>query len=177
MSQVDTRPLGRARGLSVFQKSHLTQLRGLGLARCRFWLEQIAKERASPVWGTSSKVLNSYLSQSQGEGLPPVSGLRMCGTLADWCCTFRSRCTQGVPATRVSFPVRKALAQSGGRLLWKSGTRNVSCLEILKVERCRPWWARNDLLGMRQFLRYHEDNDMPPKKTQNESSLSTFKAL
>ncbi len=66
------------------------QLQRKGLPRC---------------WGTSSKVPNSYLSQSQGEGLPPVSGLRMCGTPTDWCRTFRSRCTQGVPAARVSFPV------------------------------------------------------------------------
>ncbi len=66
------------------------QLQRKGLPRC---------------WGTSSKVQNSYLSQSEGAGLPPVSGLRMCGTPTDWCCTFRSRCIKGVPAARVSFPV------------------------------------------------------------------------
>ena len=94
MSQVDTRPWGRARGLSVFRipldpiaragprpvSGHLQQ----GLTGPDSGSNQLQRKGLPRCWGTSSKVLNSYLSQSEGEGPPPVSGLRMCGTPTDW---------------------------------------------------------------------------------------------
>ena len=71
----NTRPLGQAGGLSVFQKSHLTQLQGLGLARCRFWLEPIAKERASPVLGPLQQGSEFLLEPITRGGPPPGVGV------------------------------------------------------------------------------------------------------
>ncbi len=77
--QISLGPVARAGPRPV--SGHLQQ----GLTGPDSGSNQLQRKGLPRCWGTSSKVLNSYLSQSEGEGLPPVSGLRMCGTPTDWC--------------------------------------------------------------------------------------------